>query len=171
MHRLVKILYASAIALCFMLLSTEESKAQRLAVSTNMLELALLSPNLTLDFSLAQHHSVSVSASASPWRYSSETYLNHFTWSPEYKYWFTMPFYKNYVGAKLFYSSYDLGMECDSFKGNLVALLVDYGYSVILSKRWNITPCVGIGAGYNVSEVSKVVPMISLGVNAQIVLK
>ena len=154
-----------------MLFSAEEAKAQRFAVSADMLELALLSPNLTLEFGLAQHHSVSISASASPWQYSSEIYLNHITWSPEYKYWLTMPFYKSYIGAKLFYSSYDLGTARDSFKGNLVALLADYGYSVILSKRWNIIPSIGVGAGYNVSDVNKVVPMISLGINAQIVLK
>ena len=171
MHRFGKILCFFAISLCFAVFSMEDAKAQRFAVSTNVLELAMLSPNLSLDMAFAQHHSLSFSASAAPWQSASETYLKHFSWSPEYKYWLTMPFYKSYIGAKLFYSSYDLNTKQNTYKGNVAALLADYGYSFILSKRWNITPTIAAGAGYNVAEVNKIVPVVSLGVNIQIVVK
>lgn len=53
----------------------------------------------------------------------------------------------------------------------MVAGLIDYGYSFIFSKRFNLVPNVGLGVGYNIVEHSKVGPMVTLGLNAQIVLK
>ena len=167
----IKIIWTFVIALSLTVLFPRESKAQRLAVSTNALEYLVLSPNITIDAAFSRHHAVSVSVSACPWEYSENTYLRHFTWSPEYKYWLTMLFYRSYIGGKLLYSSYDLGTKKLSKKGIVTAVLADYGYSFILSKRFNVIPSVGLGAGYNFAETNKIVPVVSIGVNAQIVLK
>ena len=142
-----------------------------MAVSADAVELLALSPNVSFDLAFTQHHAFSVSLSASPWKISSNVYLRHLTWTPEYKYWLTMPFYKGYVGGKIMYSSYDFGVRDFSRKGNMVAALADYGYSFIISKRWNIIPSVGLGAGCVMAENIKYVPVVTLGVNAQIVLK
>lgn len=152
-------------------LSAGESKAQRIAVSTNTLELLTLSPNMSLDISLSKHHSLFMSVSSSPWKVSSSAYNQHFTISPGYRYWLNMPYYKGYVGGKFLYSSYDLAVGDFCRKGNLVAMTVDYGYSVILSKRLNMVPAIGLGAGYNVSDKRSIVPVVTLGLNVQIVLK
>lgn len=166
-----KTYWIAVIVASLFLLHCEESKAQRLALSTNALEWLTVSPNVSVDLVFAQHHSFSVSASASPWKLTPNLYLKHFTISPEYKYWLTMPLYKSYIGGKVVYSSYDLGVKDFCRKGNLVGVLVDYGYSFILSKRFNLVPTAGLGVGYNIGGNTKLVPMVSLGLNAQIVLK
>lgn len=171
MQRQIKIYWILAVVLGFCFLHTEEAKAQRLAVSTNAIEWLTVSPNVSLDIVFTQHHSLAVSASSSPWKLTPNVYLRHFTLSPEYKYWLNMPFYKSYIGGKILYSSYDLGANDFLRKGNMVAGLIDYGYSFIFSKRFNLVPNVGLGVGYNIGEHSKVVPMVTLGLNAQIVLK
>ena len=171
MQKINKVYWSLAVVIGLLLLHSEESKAQRLAVSTNALEWLTVSPNISLDVILAQNHSLTFSASSSPWKLTPNVYLKHFTISPEYKYWFDMPLYKSYLGGKLLYSSYDLGVNSFLQKGHLVGALVDYGYSFIFSKRFNLVPTVGLGAGYNIGDKSMFVPLISLGLNAQIVLK
>lgn len=167
----IKIIWTFVIALSLTVLFPRESKAQRLAVSTDALEWLTVSPNVSVDLVFAQHHAFSLSASASPWKLTPNVYLKHLTISPEYKYWLNMPFYKSYIGGKLLYSSYDICVNKAVHKGNLVGALVDYGYSFIFSKRFNLVPTAGLGVGYDMGESARVVPMITLGLNAQIVLK
>ena len=168
--RSLRIYRALVLVMCWVL-PIKEAHAQRIAVSTDAVELLALSPNVSFDLAFTQHHAFSVSLSASPWKISPNVYLRHLTWTPEYKYWLTMPFYKGYVGGKIMYSSYDFGVRDFTRKGNIVAALANYGYSFIVGKRWNIVPSVGLGAGCTMSESIKYVPVITLGVNAQIVLK
>ena len=153
-------------------ISQEEVKAQRFAVSTNALEWLTLSPNLSFDLAFSQHHAFSMSASASPWKLSDNLHLQHITVSPEYRYWFRMPFYGHFMGANLIYSSYDLSLGGFDRRDDLLAAGVTYGYSLLLGKRWNIVPVIGLGAGVEMAEKIKVVPAITrFGVNIQLVVK
>ena len=77
------------------------AKAQRIAVSTNGLEWLTLSPNASFDIVFTQHHAFSISASASPWKLTEDLYRSHIAVSPEYRYWFRMPFYGHFMGANL----------------------------------------------------------------------
>ena len=90
MQKINKVYWSLAVVIGLLLLHSEESKAQRLAVSTNALEWLTVSPNISLDVILAQNHSLTFSASSSPWKLTPNVYLKHFTISPEYKYWFDM---------------------------------------------------------------------------------
>ena len=153
-------------------ISQEEVKAQRFAVSTNALEWLTLSPNLSFDLAFSQHHAFSMSASASPWKISDNLHLQHITVSPEYRYWFRMPFYGHFMGANLIYSAYDFSLGGFDRRNDLLAAGVTYGYSLMLGKRWNIVPVIGLGAGVEVADKVRVVPAVTrLGVNIQLVVK
>ena len=153
-------------------ISQEEVKAQRFAVSTNALEWLTLSPNLSFDMAFSQHHAFSMSASASPWKISDNLRLQHITVSPEYRYWFRMPFYGHFMGANLIYSSYDFSLGGFDRRNDLLAAGVTYGHSLMLGKRWNIVPVIGLGAGVEVADKVRVVPAVTrLGVNIQLVVK
>lgn len=154
------------------LLSTLGAKAQRFAVQTDALQWAIVSPNVGFDVALAQHHALSFSASACPIELTDRASVTHLTIEPQYKYWFTMPFFGHYVGASLLYSSYDLSLRNIARTGNLLAACVDYGYSLILGRRWNLIPHVGLGLGADLGEQTRFVPVVAkIGVNIQLVVK
>ena len=154
------------------LFSTLGAKAQRFAVHTDALQWAILSPNVAFEAALAQHHALSFSASACPVKVSDLASLTHFSIEPQYKYWFRMPFYGHYVGASMLYSSYDLFLGKTARTGNLLAACADYGYSLIIGRRWNLVPHVGLGLGVDLGEQTRFVPLVAkIGINIQLVVK
>lgn len=154
------------------LLSSFEGKAQRLAVSTDLVHWAVLSPNIGFEIALSQHHAFAFSASTCPVKVSDRLSVTHLSVLPEYRYWFRMPFYGHYTGANLIYSSYDIGGSRYVRTGNLIAACANYGYSFILGRRWNVIPHAGLGIGVDVSDKTSFVPLVAkIGVNIQIVVK
>ena len=153
-------------------LCSQKMSAQRFAVSTDLVQWALVSPNATLEMTMAQHHAFAISASVAPWMPSEKFSISHLTFAPEYKYWFEMPYYGHYSGCNLLYSAYAFsGTKSKYRRGSLVAACANYGYSVLLSKRWNFVPFVGLGVGMNFGETNSVVPVARIGLNFQLVVK
>ena len=154
------------------LFSTLCVKAQRFAVHTDALQWAIVSPNVGFEVALAQHHAFSFSASTSPVKLSESASLIHLSVEPQYKYWFNMPFFGHYAGASLLYSSYDFNLGKNARTGNLLAACADYGYSIIIGRRWNLVPHVGVGVGVDLGEEKRFVPLVAkIGVNIQLVVK
>lgn len=154
------------------LLASFEGKAQRVAVSTDVLQWATVSANLGFEIAVSQHNAFAFSASVCPVQVSERLSVSHISVSPEYKYWFNMPFYGHYAGADLLYSSYDMSGSLYERTGNLLAACANYGYSFIIGRRWNIVPHVGAGIGVDFGEKVSIVPLVlKLGVNIQLVIK
>jgi hypothetical protein len=154
------------------LLASFESKAQRATVSTDLLQWALVSPNLGFEVAFSQHHAFAFSASTCPVKVSDRLSVTHLSVTPEYKYWFRMPYFGHYAGADLLYSSYEIGGSLYARAGNLIAACANYGYSFILNKRWNIVPHMGAGVGVDLGESAKFIPLVAkIGVNIQFVVK
>ena len=152
--------------LCF----SFEGKAQRFAVSTDLLHWAALSPGVELDMVMSPHSSMTFAASSCPANIGKGFSLAHVTVNPEYKYWFSMPFYRSYVGGDLMYTAYEADRETGNTSGSLVSLCASYGYSHIINKRWNIVPHGGLGVGVNFDDKTRFVPFIfRIGVNIQFV--
>lgn len=161
---------ASILLLC---LFSSNCKAQRLAVHTNAVSWGVLSPNLGIELALSRHSSVSIEASALPWNINDKYSVSHITVSPDYKYWFTMPFFGHFAGINALYSSYNQIKQGTEKTGNLVALGATYGYAFLLNRRWNIVPTIGLGGGLDLSDNScKFVAVPTrIGVNIQMVIK
>ena len=154
------------------LMSSFCGKAQRVAISTDVVQWALVSPNLGFEVALSQHHAFAFSASTCPVKVSDRLSVTHLSVLPEYKYWFRMPFYGHYAGANLIYSSYDIGGSRYVRTGNLIAACANYGYSFIIGRRWNIIPHAGLGIGVDVSDKTSFIPLVAkIGVNIQMVVK
>lgn len=154
------------------LLSSFCGKAQRVAVSTDVVQWATVSPNLGFEVALSQHHAFAFSASTCPVKVSDRLSVTHLSVLPEYRYWFRMPFYGHYTGANLIYSSYDIGGSRYVRTGNLIAACANYGYSFIIGRRWNIIPHAGLGIGVDVSDKTSFIPLVArIGVNIQMVVK
>ena len=167
--RIVKIFLCVA---AVFLLASFEGKAQRMAVSSDLVQWALVSPNLGFEVALSQHHAFAFSASTCPVKVSDRLSVSHLSMSPEYKYWFRMPFYGHYAGADILYSSYEIGGSRYARTGNLVAACANYGYSFIIGKRWNIVPHAGLGVGVDVGEKTSFVPVVAkIGLNIQMVVR
>ena len=147
------------------------ANAQRFAVNTDVVQWALVSPNVGFEVSLEQHHTLGFSASVAPFKIMEKASLRHLSIEPQYKYWFRMPYFGHYVGASMIYSSYDIAFGNFARKGNLVAATGNYGYSIILGRRWNLVPHLGLGAGYDLGENKGIVPFAKIGINIQLVVK
>lgn len=158
-------------AVVALFVSVHDGKAQRVAISTDVLQWALISPNLGFEVALSQHHALGFSASTCPVKVSDRLSVTHLSVSPQYKYWFRMPSYGHYAGADLMYSSYEIGGSAYAGSGNLLALRGTYGYSLILGRRWNLIPNAGLGLGLDWGDKISILPVIKLGVNIQMVIK
>lgn len=122
--------------------------AQRLAVSTNLLEDVIATPNVGVDIVLTDRQSISFDASFAPYTLSRVFSNRCMTFRAGYKYWFNQAFYSHYVGVDVVASSNDLRMGQWNPRREYIGVGVGYGYSLILSKRLNIVPNIGIGIAY-----------------------
>lgn len=171
MKNRTKAYYILFIAL--LICSVTDCRAQKVAVSTNSLGWLVLSPNVNLEVALDRHNTLSVEAYALPWNINSKFSVAHFTISPEYKYYFTMPYYGHYLGANLLYSTYDRIKDSQTKRGNLIAAGVTYGYSIIIGKRWNLVPNIGAGVGVDFSNGKRKFLFVptKIGVNIQLLIR
>lgn len=166
------VIYILGLIVAFMLCSVKCS-AQRLAISTNLVECLALVPNVEVEVSINEHNTLSMGASVAPWNVSERYSLAKITVSPEYKYWITSPYYGHYIGANAEYAVYDLYWDSSKHSGNMVSAGFIYGYSIIISKKCNIVPNIGFGAAIDFKGGgSRVFPVFTkIGVNLQMVLR
>lgn len=130
------------------LLGTGNSYAQRVSLSTNVLEWAVATPNLGAEFTLREHWSLNVSLSAAPWKMSKTFYAKEFRFQPELRYWFNQSQAGLYTGLTAYYASFDLGLKKKAYYGDAMAAGLTCGYSWILSRRWNFEVSGGIAVAY-----------------------
>lgn len=123
--------------------------SQRMAVSTDAINWLTLSPNVNAEIVVSNQTSVNLDVSCNPFnKISNNLSLKHIAISPEFRYWFKRPLYSHFVGANLLLSNFDTKFGDNTYIGQLVALGVGYGYSFVLSDRWNVIPNIGVGYGY-----------------------
>lgn len=87
----------------------QKLSAQRVSVSTDLLEWCTLSPNAGVELSVSRHSTLLFSASFSPWKVSERLWLRHVTLTPEWRWWFDVPMSGSSLGLKTVYSCYDFG--------------------------------------------------------------
>lgn len=121
-------------------------QAQLVTIRTNMADWVTASPNLSAGFTISSRFSIDMSVTASPFRIRDDLYFRHLRLQPELKYWLATPLAKHYAGITAFYSIYDVGYRKRGYFGDSYAAGLTYGYSWIISRRWNFELSAGIGA-------------------------
>ena len=128
---------------------------------------------MNIELALSRHSSVSIEAAAMPWNVNNKYSIAHISISPDYKYWFAMPFYGHYAGINALYSSYEQIKDYEVKTGNIVAIGGTYGYSFLINRHWNIVPNIGFGAGIDFRNGQRKIVAVPtrLGINFQMVIK
>lgn len=142
-----------------MLLGGAHTQAQKVAVKTNIIYDALLTPNLGFEAKVAPQWTVELTGNVNLWTVNDRKWKQ---WSvqPEARYWFCQAFSGHFIGAHLIGGQYNFGNLPFDFKflGTDFGILKDnrlqgwmggaalaYGYSWILDKHWNLEAELGIG--------------------------
>lgn len=138
--------------------------AQKVAIKTNLLKDATLSPNLGLEFGLAPKWTLDITGEVNAWTLSDGKRWKHWYAEPEARYWFCDRFVGHFLGLHVFGGQYNMGYWDTGVKmlGSDFSLLKDYryqgwyagagigyGYSWILGKHWNLEAEIGIGYAYS----------------------
>lgn len=119
----------------------------RIAVKTNAVSWATLSPNIGLSFCLDNNSVIDVDLSFNAWRIPNYSFP-HAKLSLEYKYYFAAALSQHYLGANVMAGMYDINAGKLSFKEDMLSVGLTYGYSFLLSPHWNLEPSLGLGYAY-----------------------
>lgn len=148
--------------LCLLLLFAAVSfgvRAQNVAIKTNLVSDALLSPNLGLEFGLKPHWSLNLVGQMNLWPVNDHKW-KHWLAQPEARYWFCEYFAKHFIGIHALGGEYNFGFIKNNinFLGSDFSNLTDYryqgwavgggiayGYAFLLGKHWNMELELGIG--------------------------
>jgi hypothetical protein len=149
-NRLVKLTdkIKFVLVVILMIVARGSVNAQRMALTTNLFEDAIATPNLGVDVVIADGQSISFDASFAPYKLSEAFHNKCMTYRAGYKFWFNQAFYAHYIGADLVVSSSDVGLLKWNFKDEYVGIGLCYGYAFIMNKRLNLVPHIGLGMAY-----------------------
>lgn len=148
------------ITLGLLLASCASMFAQDVALKTNLLYDALLSPSLGLEFGLAPKWSLDISGSINAWTINEKRW-RHWMVQPELRYWFCQRFAGHFLAAHGIGGQYNVGNLHNNihFLGSDFSVVsngrrvqgwgagagIGYGYSWILGKHWNLEAEIGVG--------------------------
>lgn len=138
-------------------------KAQKVAIKTNLINDAFLSPNLGVEVGLAPHWTIDVTGELNAWTLSHDRRWKHWALQPEVRYWFCDRFSGHFLGAHIHGGQYNIGgvngrvhfLGTDArklanarYQGWFVGTGVAYGYAWILDRHWNLEAEIGLGYSY-----------------------
>lgn len=157
--KIKKILIVLGIALTFI----PGLKAQDVALKTNLLYDAALSPTLGIEVGLAPKWSVDVSGTLNNWPIKDHRWKQWMV-QPEGRYWFCQRFAGHFLGVHALGGQYNFGninfggnnflgtnlkqLEDHRLQGWFVGAGIAYGYSWILDRHWNLEAEIGLGWVY-----------------------
>lgn len=137
--------------------------AQRVAVKTNLLSDAVLSPNVGVEMALAPKLTLDVNSQFNGWTLSHDRRWKHWTVQPELRYWLCDRFGSHFLGVHLHGGQYNLGgfdgrlnffgtdarkLKDSRYQGWFVGAGVAYGYAWVLDRHWNLETEIGFGYSY-----------------------
>lgn len=141
---------AMAFGLLLLLAFPQQGRAQRLAVKSNVLYLAALTPDLGVEVITGERTSVALSVFGHYKPYGLNSKL--LVIQPEFRYWFNgRPLTREYVGISAFAATYDMSLPTKGdtmpniFKGDGIAIGLSGGHVFNMGKRWNFELSAGTG--------------------------
>ena len=137
------------------LASLSQVRSQTVAVKSNLLSDATLTPHVGVELALHKQVSVDVSGEFNGWTINKKSW-KHWDVQPEVRYWLFECFNGHYLGLNGLYMDYDmqgvvwpLGMKKDyAYDGKAYGVGLSYGYQLYLTPRWNLDISAGVGYTY-----------------------
>ena len=126
-------------------------RAQRMAITSNLLEDVMLAPNLGVDIVVADKQSFTLDITCAPYKISENLHNKQMAVRAGYKFWFTQALYAHYISIDGVLCSSDVKFGNLGSRDEYAGVGVSYGYSFIINKNINIVPNVGIGVAYGSS--------------------
>lgn len=139
--------------------------AQVLAVKTNLLADAVLSPNMSLELKLNSRFTFELSGHYHPFYTKSSFHRwRHWLLQPEFRFWGCEPFFSHFWGIHILLGEYNIsdhrlpfglysGTRNERYEGFVAGIGISYGYQWILSPHWGIEA--ELGAGYVRAEYNR----------------
>lgn len=157
-----------AIVGVLMALSFGAMRAQTVAIKTNVLTDAALTPNLGVEFAVANHWTVELDGQINAWTPFSNKRNGPISWKhwlvmPEARWWFCEKFQGSFFGLHLLggqYNVYNIKNHINYFGQHIYKLSdyrfqgwyagagLAYGYAWSLAKHWNIEAEIGLGYAF-----------------------
>ena len=157
-----------AVLLCILTLAASfVVRAQDVAVKTNLLYDALLSPSVGVEVGVAPKWTLDLTGTINNWAVNDHRW-KQWNLQPEARYWFCQRFSGHFVAAHAIGGQYNFGnlknnikflgtdfskLSDQRYQGWMVGAGIGYGYSWILSRHWNLEAEIGIGWIYTRSDV------------------
>ena len=144
--------------------ATIGAQAQRVAVKTNLLADATLSPNVGVEWGIAPRWTADVTAELNAWTLSHDRRWKHWYLQPEARYWLCDRFMGHFFAAHLFGGQYNIGnldngirflgtdfstLSDTRCQGWMIGAGIGYGYAWALTRRWSLEAELAIGYAYS----------------------
>lgn len=129
----------------FIALFCPMAKGQLLAVKTDALKWAVVTPNIGLELVTTAKTTLdlSVFGNYKPWGKD----VKMMAVQPELRYWFNgRPMVREYVGVSLLGTTYDITWGKHIYQGDAIGGGLTFGYVFDIGRRWNIEFYGGFGA-------------------------
>lgn len=135
------------------------ASAQRWAAKTNLLYWAATTPNIGAEVALGKHSTLGATVNWNPWTIGSDNKIQHWFVRPEYRYWFSAPYTRFFLGLHAMGGGFEVGgfklpllgdklltgLPGNYYKGSFAAAGVSFGYAFYLSPRLNLELSAGLG--------------------------
>jgi hypothetical protein len=135
-------------------------QAQEVAIKSNLLMDATLSPNLGVEVKVSPQWTLDFTGQVNAWTLSHQRRWKHWLVQPEARYWTCKPFVGSFWALHLVGGQYNLGKPGSSlsflgtdfsnlretrYQGWMAGAGIGYGYAWILSRHWNLEAELGLG--------------------------
>jgi len=143
------------------------AQAQTVGIKTNLLNDALASPNLGVEFAMAPHWTMEIAGQTNQWKIHTHEY-KHWLAMAEARYWLCERFQGNFFALEVLGGEFKVGkiphafnflnnrlksLRTERWDGWGVGASVNYGHAWPLAKHWNFELEVGIGWIYSRYDV------------------
>lgn len=146
-----------AVGLLFLV---QDIKAQRIALKSNAVTWATLSPNFGAEFRITRFFTVNGELSFNPFSFGNFK-PHHVTFQPEVRYWFSSrPHARWFVGVAGLASVYNMTLGGTTHDGTAIGAGPTGGYSFVLNSRWSMEATLGLGLiGINERRYKDILPL------------
>lgn len=139
--------------------NAKSGRPDSLAIKTNLLWDAALTPNLALEYTTGRRQSVQLSYGFNKWKLSGGKRLQNWIVMPEYRWWRKQAMKGLFFGAHAFGGEYNIGgikfpfgiwksERTHRYDGWVVGAGATIGYAWKLGGHWNMEAALGVGYAY-----------------------